>query len=69
MDKDICPDCGGDKVQEAKHPAWGTSTCVEAFILAPCPTCDGTGEVDPPERDELPNCVWRDAETPFAENY
>ena len=21
------------------------------------------------ERDELPNCVWRDAETPFAKNH
>jgi len=31
-----------------------------------CPACGGEGCV---ERDELPNCVWRHAATPFAENH
>lgn len=31
-----------------------------------CPDCEGKGC---PERDEIPECVWRHADTPFAENH
>ncbi len=35
----------------------------------PCTTCDGTGQMEAPELDEYPDCVWRHAETPFASNH
>ncbi len=31
-----------------------------------CDDCGGKGCIEP---EELPNCVWRGAETPFAENH
>jgi hypothetical protein len=64
----ICPFCGGDKTTEVCHPSWGSRTCPEAYILVPCPTCEGEGEIEV-EDDELPNCVWRNADTPFARNH
>ena len=32
-------------------------------------TCGVCGELIAAVSDELPNCVWRGAETPFAENH
>ena len=34
-----------------------------------CSDCNGTGEAAHAPREELPNCVWRGAATPFADNH
>jgi hypothetical protein len=38
--------------------------------IGTCPECEGAGceEVDQ-GGEELPNCVWRHAATPFADNH
>lgn len=41
--------------------------------IDPVDECDDDEYIDEieelTEKDELPNCVWRDAETPFADNH
>lgn len=71
MTKMICPDCGGDKEVCVQHPSWGSPTCPEAYIMIPCHTCEGTGEIEEDEEDadELANCVWKGAFAPFARNH
>ena len=67
---EVCPYCGGDKTVCVQHPSWGSPTCPEAYIMVPCPECDGTGEVEKDEVEDLiANCVWRHAAMPFARNH
>lgn len=40
-----CPQCGGDKRLETKHPNWGSYSCPEAYIMVDCPRCDGAGVI------------------------
>jgi hypothetical protein len=47
---------------DPQHDDPDLETCIGT-----CPECGGEG--CEPERDELPNCVWRNAATPFAENH
>jgi hypothetical protein len=54
MTKIICPFCGGDKTTEVCHPSWGSRTCPEAYILVPCPTCEGEGEIEVEDEDAAP---------------
>lgn len=70
LKKIVCPECEGCGYQYSRHGYWATR---EAH---PCDECRGEGtiEVDeeddrPAFKDELPDCVWRGAATPFAENH
>ena len=55
-----CPECRGKGCCEQGHVYEVTDSGI-----GKCTFC-GKQE---PERDELPNCVWRNAATPFARNH
>ena len=58
----ICPFCGGDKIVYLQH-------LPDVYVNVTCPTCEGEGAIEAEEADDLPNCVWRHAATPFARNH
>lgn len=49
----VCEHCGSDWTEESD--AYNGGCCSK--------------DVDPNDSEELPNCVWHDAATPFAENH
>ena len=66
----VCPTCEGCGYRESRNGYWAA---IEAH---PCDEClgEGTIQVDeederPAFRDEYPDCIWRGAATPFAENH
>ena len=38
-----CKTCDGNGGVETLHPAYGTRSCPEAYVLVHCETCDGSG--------------------------
>lgn len=50
----VCEHCGSDWTEESTAYNGG---------------CCAKDEPPPSESDEMPDCVWRDAATPFAENH
>lgn len=66
-----CPDCGNQK--QVAVPSATYFSCCNSWDVEVELVRDGmlvnVGETWEPAREELTNCVWRGAETPFADNH
>jgi hypothetical protein len=67
-----CPDCGNQK--QVAAPSKTHFSCCESWnvtveLVRVGMLMDVVETWKRVEREELPNCVWRGAETPFADNH